>query len=174
MGRKGLVLVFTGRGKGKTTAALGTILRACGHGMRCALIQFIKAESRTGEVKCLRERFPEVEVHQMGLGFLPEGGELEPHREAARKAWERAKELIGSEKFDLVVLDEINFALQRGLLRTEEVADFLQNYRGRAHLILTGRGAPRAVVEAADLVTEMCEIKHYFAQGIEAVKGLDW
>jgi len=171
---RGLVLVFTGNGKGKTTAALGTILRAAGHGMRCLLLQFVKAREGVGEIKALRERFPEVEVRQGGLGFVFEGEGIERHIEAARKAWEEAVEAIRSGEFDLVVLDEINFAMAKGLLPPSEVAGFLRGYRGRAHLILTGRGAPQEVLEAADLVTEFEERKHYFREGLKAVKGLDW
>lgn len=172
--RRGLILVFTGDGKGKTTAALGTILRAAGHGMRCLLLQFIKARQDVGELKALRERLPEVEVRQRGLGFVFDEADIGPHIEAARRAWREAVEAIGSGEFDLVVLDEINVAMSKGLLSAREVAEFLRNYRGRAHLILTGRGAPPEVLESADLVTEFEEKKHYFREGLKAVKGLDW
>lgn len=171
--RRGLILVFTGEGKGKTTAALGTALRAAGHRMRCLLIQFIKLRGDVGEVKMLSE-LPEVEVRQRGLGPVFEATELGPHIEAARKAWREAVEAVESEEFSLVVLDEINVAMAKGLLPASEVAEFLRQYGGKAHLILTGRGAPPEVVEAADLVTEFREIKHYFPQGLKAVKGLDW
>jgi len=171
---RGLILIFTGDGKGKTTAALGTILRAVGHGMRCLLVQFLKAREGVGELKALKEHLPKVEVRQRGLGFVLEGGNLEPHMEAARRAWEEAVEAIQSGRFDLVVLDEVNVAMAKGLLPPSEVARFLRDYAGRAHLILTGRGAPPQVVEAADLVTEFKEVRHYFREGLKAVKGLDW
>ncbi len=175
--RRGLVLVNTGDGKGKTTAALGTVLRAVGYGWQVLILQFVKGTWKYGEMEGVQRLAPNVELVIMGKGFykilnddLPE----EVHRQAARDALAFAHEQMLSGKYDLIVLDEINVAVQTGLLRVEDVLALLDERPPWLHLILTGRGAPPEVIERADLVTEMREIKHPYQQGIKAQRGIDY
>jgi len=174
--RRGLVMVFTGDGKGKTTAALGLGLRAWGQGMRVLVLQFVKSPSRpAGEHEAVR-RLEGFEIRPMGLGFVRGRGEdeLRPHREAARRALAAAREAVEGGEWDLVVLDEIFTALGLGLLAEEDLHAVLDARPPSLHLALTGRGAPETVVARADLVTEMREIKHHYARGIEAQKGIEY
>jgi cob(I)alamin adenosyltransferase len=173
---KGLVLVFTGNGKGKTTAALGTALRATGYGHRVAIVQFIKGTWHYGEMDAL-EKIELIELHRSGAGFykimgddLPE----EAHREAARRGVELAGEKLRSGRYQLVILDEINNAVHTGLLDEEDVVSLIEAKPPQVDLILTGRDARQRIVELADLVTEMKEVKHPFQQGILARKGVDY
>ncbi|GAB6931940.1 cob(I)yrinic acid a,c-diamide adenosyltransferase [Calditerricola satsumensis] len=176
--RKGLTLVYTGDGKGKTTAALGLTLRAVGRGFRVLFLQFIKSPERvTGEQRAIRY-LPGVEMHQLGEGFTwtktPE-----VHREALRRGWALAKEKIHSGAYDLAVLDEINTALAIArfpvddVLPLAEVLALIDNRPAHTHLVLTGRSAHPAIVERADLVTVMEPLKHYYDRGIPAVYGIE-
>lgn len=175
--RKGLLLVYTGAGKGKTTAALGTALRALGHGWNVCMVQFIKGTWKYGEIKgaaAFGERF---ELHRMGAGFykiqdddLPEA----VHREAAAAAMELLIGILKGGKHDLVIADELNVAFETGLVSQGDVKRVLAARPSNIHLIITGRGAPDFLVEQADLVTEMREIKHPFQQGIKAQPGIDF
>ena len=175
--RTGLVLVNTGDGKGKTTAAMGTALRAVGNAMRVLMLQFIKSSSwRFGEqesAKLLGDRFV---LKQMGHGFVGVHG-AEPKeidRRMAAEAWEEGRQAILSGAWDLVVLDEINCAIHAGLLAPEPVVEALRARPVQVHVILTGRNAHPLVIEAADTVTEMREIKHAYQKGVQAQRGIEY
>ncbi|SHF14730.1 cob(I)alamin adenosyltransferase [Desulfofundulus australicus DSM 11792] len=173
---RGLILVFTGNGKGKTTAALGMGLRAWGQGMRVLVLQFIKGGWRYGELNVpprLGERF---EIRQLGEGFTRAGNgkTMEDHREAARHALEEAGKEITAGNFDLIILDEILYALKFGLITLEEVMALLDKKPSHLHLVLTGRDAPPEIIDRADLVTEMREVKHHYRKGIKAQRGVEF
>jgi len=173
----GLIMVNTGNGKGKTTAALGTALRACGYGHKVLMIQFVKGPWKSGEQEAAARLAPEFELVKTGKGFfkimndrLPE----EDHKEAARLGLEMARERMASGKYDLIILDEINNAIADGLLPVEGLLALLDSKPYPLHLILTGRNAHPEVIKRAHLVTEMTEIKHPYQQGILAQKGIDF
>jgi cob(I)alamin adenosyltransferase len=173
---RGLILVFTGHGKGKTTAALGTALRVIGHGRRVAIIQFIKGTWRCGEMDAI-ERIPEIELHRCGAGFYKIMGDTLPeevHRQAARDGLALAREKIRGGAFQLVVLDEIHNVVSAGLLSVQDVLALIDDKPEEVDLLLTGRDAAPEIQERADLVTEMREIKHPFQKGILAKKGIDY
>jgi cob(I)alamin adenosyltransferase len=172
---RGLVQVFTGNGKGKTTAALGTVLRAVGHQLKISVIFFIKSESSQGEFKTLHS-LPNVKVTTFGLHhFIGDKKNVDPKDIAAAKAaLATARKDITSGDYDLVVLDEINYACYFGLVTPEEIVQLIKDKPPRVELILTGRHAAKKVIAAADLVTEMKKIKHPFDRGIEARKGIEY
>ena len=173
---KGLVIVYTGDGKGKTTAALGMALRAAGHGKKILIIQFIKSFKRYGELKFVRKYDCGIEIKTMGKGYVKIKGDrfpIEEHEKAARKAFEFARDQVLSKKYHIVVLDEINIALDKKLLPLKEVTDLIRQKSPSLHLILTGRGAPKKLIQLADLVSEVKEIKHPFRKGISAQKGIE-
>jgi cob(I)alamin adenosyltransferase len=174
---QGLVLVNTGDGKGKTTAALGTVLRAVGYGHRCLIVQFIKGSWQYGELKSIRRLEPEVEFHRMGKGFVGIVDDNLPraeHEQAAREALEFAKQRLASGNYELVLLDEIFVAITLGLISEQSVLKLMDARPAATTLILTGRGAPQSVIDRADTVTEMREVKHAFQRGILARKGVDY
>jgi cob(I)alamin adenosyltransferase len=176
-GPRGLVLIFTGNGKGKTSAALGTLLRALGYGHRCLLVQFIKENGRSGEHVSLKRLAPDVEVATLGRGFVGIMGDKLPreeHERAAQKALDFAKEKISSGEYFLVILDEVLVALKLKLITLEGVFEMLQARPRDVTVILTGRGAPPELIEYADTVTEMTEIKHAFQRGTPALRGVDF
>jgi cob(I)alamin adenosyltransferase len=171
----GLVIVNTGDGKGKTTAALGMVLRSAGHGMRVLVVQFVKsASSNTGELKAL-ENLKGVCVRVAGLGFLndPKIPE-EKHRGAAEKALELVAEGLSSGEYDMVVADEILLAVKEGLLGEDDVGNLISARPENVHLVLTGRGCPASVVESADTVTEMKKLKHAYSSGVAAQRGVEY
>jgi cob(I)alamin adenosyltransferase len=173
---KGLLIVNTGTGKGKTTAALGMVFRHIGHGWPVGVVQFIKSSSwETGEAKLLA-KFPDlVSLHIMGEGFTWETQDRARDIAAATAAWERAKELIRDEQHRLVLLDELNVVLRYDYLPLSEVVTFLRDKRpADKHVIITGRNAPAELIEIADLATEMTLVKHPFRQGIKAQKGIEF
>lgn len=172
--RQGLVIVNTGNGKGKTTAMLGTLLRAWGRQMRVCVIQFIKAETGNwGEIKAARKL--EIEWHALGDGFTWTSKDLDESGNKARKAWALAQEKIASGNYDVIALDEVTYAFQFGWLNINDVIEWLRaNKPSELHLIFTGRDAPPELVEFADLVTEMREIKHPFQKGILAQAGVEF
>lgn len=174
--RKGLILVNTGNGKGKTTAALGMALRAWGQGMKVLILQFIKGGWKYGELKAAEKLGPYFEIRQMGEGFIKGADDrsLDEHRHAAQQALEAAGTEIASGRYDLIILDEVLYAIHYGLLGLENVLDLLGQKPGNLHLVLTGRNAPPEIIERADLVTEMCEVKHPFTRGIAAQKGIEY
>ncbi|SHJ26122.1 cob(I)yrinic acid a,c-diamide adenosyltransferase [Desulfofundulus thermosubterraneus] len=172
----GLILVFTGNGKGKTTAALGMGLRAWGQGMKVLVLQFIKGGWRYGELNAPARLGDRFEIRQRGEGFtrVDNGKTLEDHREAARHALEEANKEITAGNFDLIILDEILYALKFGLITREEVLALLDKKPPRLHIALTGRDAPPEIIDRADLVTEMKEIKHHYKKGIKAQRGIEF
>ncbi len=174
--KKGLILVNTGDGKGKTTAALGTALRAWGQGMKVLVLQFIKGGWKYGELKAVEKMGPNFEMRQMGGGFIEGAGDksLEEHCHAAQETLKAARTEISSGKYDLIVLDEILYAVHYGLVALEDVMDLLAQKPENLHLILTGRNARPEIIEAADLVTEMKEIKHPYTRGIPGQKGIEF
>ncbi len=182
MARRGLVIVNTGNGKGKTTAALGVVLRALGHGWRVLVIQFFKGDWPVvfGEVEMGKRLAPQLEIVQLGKGFVKHMGDTKPFEEhvaAAKDALREAKARITSGLYDVVVLDEIIYAIDYAgvqLVTVEEVLGLLDAKPPELHLILTGRNAPQAIIDRADLVTDMREIKHPWQQKIPAQKGIDY
>jgi cob(I)alamin adenosyltransferase len=169
---RGVVLVHTGNGKGKSSSAFGMVARALGHGMRVGIVQFIKGATSTGEEAFFR-RFPEVEFHVMGAGFTWETQDAQRDIAAAAEAWAQAKKLLTNPAITLVVLDEINIALKLHYLQIDQVLEALRNRPAMQHVVLTGRGAPEPLLDYADTVTEMRPIKHAFDQGIQAQKGVE-
>lgn len=172
--RKGLLIVFTGEGKGKTTAALGMALRAAGHGLRVLILQFIKGSWSYGELEALK-RFEEITIEPLGSGFTWLKENLEEDARLAKAGWERAVAAMVESSFDLIILDELNYVLSYQLLPLEPVLLTLTKRRQDLHVVITGRGAPEELVSAADLVTEMRQIKHpYHEQGIKAQLGVEF
>ncbi|MGI8384619.1 cob(I)yrinic acid a,c-diamide adenosyltransferase [Robertmurraya sp. P23] len=178
MANKGQLLVYTGEGKGKTTAALGLAVRAIGQGKRVKIIQFIKSPDRSVGERTVLQKLG-IDIYPMGIGFTWTKTPDE-HREALKNAWGLAKDLLQSNEVDVLILDEINNALAisrfsiEDILPTEEVLEALQKRRDGLHVVLTGREAKKDIVQAADLVTEMREVKHYYEQNVPAIVGLDY
>lgn len=172
--RIGLIIVHTGNGKGKTTAALGTALRAVGVGFKVFMVQFIKGSWTYGELEAAKRLAPLFEMKPMGEGFTWETKDKKRDTEVAGKAWDFCKELIRRNEHDLLIFDEINNALDYGYLDVRDVVDALKNKPPEMHVILTGRNAPQEIIDVAHLVTEMREVKHPFHQGIYAQKGIEF
>lgn len=171
---KGLIMVNTGPGKGKSTAAFGLILRTAGHGLRVGLVQFIKGAWSTGEQFAL-ERFEDLIDHRiMGEGFTWETQDRARDIAAAQRAWDAAKTMMADERYHLVVLDELNVVLRYDYLPLQEVIEMLKTRRPGLHVLVTGRNAPQALIEAADLVTEMRPLKHHFDAGVKAQVGIEF
>ncbi|PTX42798.1 cob(I)alamin adenosyltransferase [Gemmobacter caeni] len=175
-GQKGLIIVHTGPGKGKSSSGFGMILRCVAHGMPCAVIQFIKGAWDTGERRLLTTHFEDLcQFHAMGEGFTWETQDRARDIAAARAGWEKAKELIREPKVRFVLLDEINIALRYDYLDIAEVVEFLVTEKpAMTHVCLTGRNAQPELIEAADLVTEMAVVKHPFRAGIKAQAGVEF
>ncbi|MBR6713462.1 MAG: cob(I)yrinic acid a,c-diamide adenosyltransferase [Selenomonadaceae bacterium] len=171
MERRGLIIVHTGDGKGKTTAALGLAIRAFGAGLKVLILQFIKGQRRSGELEALNALG--IEVRQLGLGFITQDN-FDEQRQSARTALELAQEEILSGKWDLIVLDEINYAVKFGLLDAADVLGLIKIRPPQMHLVFTGRDALAELIDAADLVTEMKLIKHPFQKGIAAQAGIEF
>ena len=171
---KGLLIVHTGPGKGKSTAAFGLALRMMGHGRRVGVVQFIKGAWSTGERTAL-ERFGDLIVwHSMGEGFTWETQDRARDIAACRRAWERTRELLADPTIALLVLDELNIALRYDYLPIDEVLSDIAARRAGLHVVVTGRNAKPALIEAADLVTEMTMTKHHFAAGVKAQQGIEF
>lgn len=176
-GRRGLVIVYTGEGKGKTTAALGMAVRAVGRGFKVLMIQFIKGSWHYGELEGVKALGPNFEITTGGKGFVgivDDKLPFEEHQKAAAETLAFAKEKVTSGEYDLVILDEINNAVKGNLIPIEGVLDLLDARPPDVHLVLTGRAAHPAVIERADLVTEMREVKHPYQKGILAQVGIDY
>lgn len=171
---KGLLIVNTGPGKGKSTAAFGLILRALGHGWRIGVVQFIKGAWSTGERKALEVFGDQVSWHSMGEGFTWETQDKARDIAAATRAFDKARELMADEGIRLLVLDELNIALRYDYLPLAEVVAVLQARRTDLHIVITGRNAKPELIEAADLVTEMALVKHHFAAGVKAQEGIEF
>ena len=171
---RGLLIVHTGSGKGKTTAAFGMVLRAIGHGMRVGIVQFVKGAWGTGE-RTVLARFPDlVTCRAMGEGFTWNTQDRARDIAAARAAWEMARGMLADPSYRLVLLDELNIVLRYGYLPVEEVVTALTAKPRDLHVIVTGRNAPPELIEAADLVTEMTLVKHPFRAGVKAQKGIEF
>lgn len=170
----GLLLVHTGNGKGKSSSAFGMVARALGHGMKVGVVQFIKGAASTGEENFFR-RFPdEVRYHVMGDGFTWETQDRQRDIAKAREAWAVAAELLADPEIGLVVLDELNIALKYGYLDLDPVLADIESRPMLQHVVVTGRGAPPKLIEAADTVTEMSLVKHAFKAGVKAQKGVEF
>jgi cob(I)alamin adenosyltransferase len=174
--RQGLILINTGPGKGKTTAAMGTALRAVGNGMRVLMLQFLKGSWHYGELDAVKAFDGNFVMKQMGRGFVKIGGaETDPEdMRLVEEAWAEAREAILSGEWDMIVLDEINYAISYGMLDPEKVAEALRNRPKRVHVILTGRNAHPSLLEIADTVTEMRQVKHAYESGILAQRGIEY
>lgn len=174
--QKGLIIVHTGKGKGKSTAAFGMIFRCIAHSMPCAVVQFIKGGMATGERNLIKERFEDLcTFHTMGEGFTWETQDKSRDIEMAQKAWEKSKELISNPRNKMVLLDEINIAMRYDYIDPEQVIKFLSESKPEmTHVVLTGRNANEGLVEIADLVTEMDLVKHPFRGGIKAQQGVEY
>jgi cob(I)alamin adenosyltransferase len=171
---RGLLIVFTGSGKGKTTAALGMAVRAAGHSMRTLVLQFIKGAWAYGELEALK-RFDGIEIKPLGTGFTWKKESLDEDRQLARAGWKLAADVIEKGSYDIVILDELNIVLSYGLLSSAEVVETLSRKPRGLHVVVTGRNAPEELLAVADLVTEMREVKHpYRDQSIRAQKGIEF
>ena len=177
MEKGGLIIVYTGKGKGKTTAALGIALRATGYGKKTCMIQFIKGSWHYGEMDSSKRLEPEFEMIAIGKGFvgiIDDKSSKEDHEKIAKEAIKISYEKMQSGKYDIVILDEINYAVNLGLISVEDVLNIIRLKPQEMDLVLTGNYARDKVIEMADLVTEMKEIKHPFQQGVKAKKGIDF
>ena len=176
--RQGLVIVHTGNGKGKTTAALGLAFRAWGQGLRILVLQFIKGNWKYGELKTAEALAPRLIIRPLGEGFVQrtqeQREEKEAHQAAAAEALKEANDALTSGEWDMVILDEINYAVHFGLVSVEQVLDLVEAKPPTVHLVLTGRNAREELIEKADLVTEMREIKHPYQKGIKAQQGIEF
>jgi cob(I)alamin adenosyltransferase len=174
--RKGLIIIYTGNGKGKTTAALGMVVRAVGYNWRVLMVQFIKGDWMYGELEGYKKLAPNFELKRMGKGFVRIMGDKKPiedHIEAAKNALRYAGEQMDKD-YDILILDEVNVAIREGLLTVREVMDVLKKRPSYLTVILTGRNAAKKLIDMADLVTEMTEIKHPYQKGILAQPGVDY
>ena len=172
---KGLIIVHTGKGKGKSTAAFGMVFRALGHGMPVAIVQFVKGKWQTGERVALQKFGDLVSINTMGEGFTWETQDRQRDLKAARAAWDRAKAVIAAGTHKLVLLDELNIVLRYDYLPVEEVTAFLRDEKPNdVHVVVTGRNASEALIEIADLVTEMEVVKHPFRSGVKAQQGIEF
>jgi len=177
MEKEGLVIVYTGKGKGKTTAALGIALRAVGYNQKVCMIQFIKGSWHYGEMTSSRRLEPDFELTAIGKGFvgiMDDKSSIEDHKKIAKEALRVAQEKIQSNAYNIIILDEINYAINLGLIELEDIIELISNKPDRVSLVLTGNHARDELIERADLVTEMREIKHPFKSGIRAKKGIDF
>lgn len=173
----GLLIVYTGDGKGKTTAALGMCVRAVGYNWKICLIQFVKGSWKYGELEGLKRLAPNVEQHVVGEGFvgiIDDNKDIEEHRRAAELGIELAIKRIRSGRYELVILDELTVAHKLGLVTEPQIRSLLEAAGEKQHLVITGRDCPAWLIDRADLVTEMKEVKHPFQQGIKAARGIDW
>lgn len=174
---EGLVIVYTGNGKGKTTAALGMALRAVGYKYKICMIQFIKGSWHYGELDSIGRLSPEFELIPAGKGFvgiIDDKSPIEDHKKVAKKAIQTSKERITSGDYDIVILDEINYAVNLELVDIKEVMDIIRSKPSKVNIVLTGNHAKEEIIQKADLVTEMKEIKHPYQLGIKAKKGIDF
>lgn len=171
---RGTIQVYTGNGKGKTTAALGQALRACGHGLKVVMIQFMKGSSNYGEVM-IAPKIPNFEIFQFGLPtFVEKGNPSEEDLKLARMGMEFARRAIREGQYDIIILDEINCAIDYGLVDSSEVLELLIGKPEKVEIILTGRYAPQEIMDVADLVTEMKEVKHHYQAGLPCREGIEF
>ncbi len=171
---KGLLMLNTGNGKGKTTAALGQTFRALGHGKKICIIQFIKSDSKYGELHSMERFMDLVDFYVMGNGFTFRSNDLEKDRIVALKGWDLAKEKLLSNEYFMVVLDELTYLMTLGFLKTDTILDAITHRRKDLHVVVTGRYAPQKLIDTADLVTDMHEVKHPYQNGIMAQEGIEF
>jgi cob(I)alamin adenosyltransferase len=171
--QRGLFLIHTGNGKGKSTAAFGLLARALGHGMKAVVVQFIKSRSDTGEESFFKTS-PNVSWHVMGDGFTWETQDAEQDKKTAQSAWAIVKQALQDASVDIIILDEFTYTLKYGWLEIGEVISAIQNRPLMQHLVVTGRGAPPALVEIADTVSEIALVKHAFHAGVQAMPGIEF
>jgi cob(I)alamin adenosyltransferase len=171
---KGLLIVYTGAGKGKTTAALGMVLRCIGHGSKVAVVQFIKGAIDTAEERALKSFGDQVTFLRMGEGYTWETQDRERDTHFAQQAWAKVCEFLSDPSYAMVILDEFNIALRHGYIQFDEVLPVLRNRPLMQHVVITGRGGPAELFEEADLVTEMKQVKHPFRNGIKAQPGVEF
>jgi cob(I)alamin adenosyltransferase len=169
----GRIIIHTGEGKGKTTAAFGMALRASGHGLKTAIVQFIKGTWDYGETKAL-ESLPNVELSRIGSGFTWLEDDPSVPRGLAEEAWRLAKDLAASDRYDLLILDELNYAIGEGFIPVGDVLAMLAAKPQRLSVVITGRGAPPELIEVADTVTDMRSVKHAFEEGVPARRGIEY
>lgn len=174
MSQKGLLIVYTGNGKGKTTAALGLAFRALGHGRRVAVIQFIKGKWKCGEIESAKRFGGMLEIHVMGKGFTWVSKDIGEDARAANEAWTFAKKTIQAGRHDLVVLDELTYLIKYKMVSEAEILAALSDRPGQVDVVVTGRGAGRKLIDMADLATEMRKVKHPFEHGVKARKGIEF
>jgi cob(I)alamin adenosyltransferase len=172
--RRGLFIVYTGNGKGKTTAAFGLAFRALGHGLRVCVIQFIKGKWPCGELVSAGQFGDRLECHVRGRGFTWKSKDLAEDTRIAQEAWRFAREVIAAGKHDMVILDELTYLMKYKMVATEEIVAALCARPTPMHIVVTGRDAPAALVKAADLVTRMQAVKHPYARGVAAQKGIEF
>lgn len=173
--KAGLILVNTGGGKGKSTAAFGTALRAIGRGYKVAMVQFIKGKWKTGEVEAAKKFFgKQFEIHSIGDGFTWDTQNFEQDVKTAKRAWKKCQEILQDKEHELVIFDEINYVMKYNFLDPAEVVAALKKKPALKHVFLTGNGCPEPVIEIADLVTEMKCIKHPYEKGIKAQPGIEY
>ncbi len=172
--KRGLIVVFTGEGKGKTTAALGLAMRALGHEYRVGMVQFIKGPWKSGELISAKRFEDLMDIYTLGRGFLLDAEDIEKDKEAAKKAWEFAKDIIIKSKYDIVILDELTYLIKYKMVEEDEVIDFLIKKPDKLHIVITGRDASSRLIDVADMVTEMKEIKHPLNGGIKCQKGIEF
>lgn len=172
--KKGLLIVNTGDGKGKTTAALGLAMRAAGHGLKVCFIQFIKGSWKYGELEAVKKFSDTIDFYVMGKGFTWKSEDLEKDRAAAHDGWGFAQAAMAGGQYQLLVLDEFTYLLMYNMIDLQPVLETLTARPTNLHVVITGRGAPPALIEAADLVTEMQPVKHPLQQGIKAQKGIEF
>ena len=171
---KGLLMVNTGNGKGKTTAALGQTFRALGHGKKICIIQFIKSDSKYGELHSMERFMDLVDFYVMGNGFTFRSNDLEKDRIVALKGWDLAREKLLSNEYFMVLLDELTYLMTLGFIKIDTILDAISHRREDLHVVVTGRYAPQKLIEIADLVTDMHEVKHPYRNGILAQKGIEF
>ena len=170
----GQVIVYTGQGKGKTTAALGLMVRALGQGMKVGVVQFIKGKWMTGERRTAEQRFPDVAFKVMGKGFTWDSDDLDQDCQLAQRAWDEAHHMIHGGSYDVVILDELTYVLHYGFVSVNAAVESLRTRPPGVSVVVTGRLAPEPLMELADVVTEMQEVKHPFRKGQKAQRGLDY
>ncbi len=171
---RGLLIVFTGNGKGKTTAALGMAMRAAGHHMKTAFLQFIKGSWRYGEMEAAKRFEDLIDFQVLGRGFTWKSDNIDKDIKLARSAWQTAKDDIFSNRYHMVVLDEFTYVLNYSMVELDDVIRVFENRPSRLHVVITGRDAPQEIMDIADLVTEMKVIKHPYQKGIRARKGIEF
>ena len=172
--KKGLIAVFTGNGKGKTTSSLGLAFRALGHGHKVCVIQFIKGSWKYGELESAKQFAELLDFHVMGRGFTWKSDDLEKDKAVARKAWDFAKQVIEENNYALVILDELTYLPHYKMIEEDEILTVLKNKPEQLHIVITGRNASEGLIGQADLVTEMVEVKHPYQEGVSAQKGFEY